>query len=426
MKRSGYPHLFSLLFPAWNVKSCSRYLPRSFLMRPILLTLIMSSPVYAGGLEYETHTIRIASAEYQYRILKGYVLDLVNNELLGPRMITTVSGGDLLIGSKTGNVYHLKAPYSETKTLLRMHDYPHSVAVRDQSIFIAQTSGLYRANLDCNEEKCTTSGMELYAALPGGGGHTSRTVKIGLDKRIYVSLGISGNCSDEYLDASYPFDRRKGGIAVLDETQKPPVWKPYASGLRNPVGFDWNPLNGLIYSTNNGPDHLGYEVPREYFSAIKPGSFHGMPWFQTIDGRVVRDQCIQSEPPRSRNEVTTPVATFPARNAPMGVRFISNDFADKRLRNNAIVALHGSWGTKPDGGFFGKPSTRRPPKLVMIRFKGDEVEDVVDFLVGFQEKSGYRWARPLDIVQTDNHNLYFSSDGGIQGLYGIHYTGQVN
>ena len=426
MKRSGYPILLSSLPMAWHMKSCVTYLAAILWNIVLIPYLLIPNTSYAGGLEYETHSIKIANAEYQYRILKGYSLDLVDDALAGPRMITRISNGDLLIGSKSGNVYHLNPPYTKPDILMKLHDYPHSVAVRDQYIFIARTDGLYRANLNCSEQKCSADKLELYAKLPGGRGHTSRTVKIDKNGHIYISLGISSNCSNEYLDASYPFEKRRGGIAVLDETQHPPVWKPYAAGLRNPVGYDWNPVNGLIYSSNNGPDHLGYENPREYFSEIRPGSFHGMPWFQMVDGKIVRDRCIQSTPPRPRRDVEIPVATFPARNAPMGVRFISKDFADERLRNNAIVALHGSWGTKPDGGSSGQPFTRRPPKLVMVRFERGKVVDVVDFLTGFQQKSGIRWARPVDIVQTDEQHLYFTSDGGIPGLYGLRYGGPAH
>lgn len=67
------------------------------------------------------------------------------------------------------------------------------------------------------------------------------------------------------LGGDYAFGDRRGGIMVLDESGAGPRWRPYASGLRNPAGFDWHPETGVRHATNDGPDHHGYEAPREYF-----------------------------------------------------------------------------------------------------------------------------------------------------------------
>ena len=261
----------------------------------------------------------------------------------------------------------------------------------------------------------------LLAPLPTGG-HRSRTVAIGPDGRIYLALGISGNCADEYLDAGYPFDKRRGGVLVLDETPHIPVWRPYASGLRNPVGFDWHPGTGVAYASNNGPDHWGYDLPPEYFARLDPGSFHGMPWFQ-FDGREVRrDDCMTSAPPRPIGQVSIPAASFPARNAPMGVAFVPRGALDPTLEGDAVVALHGSWGTRPDGGAGGDPASRRQPKLVLVRFEDGTARRVDDLITGFQATDGSRWARPVGVAIGPDGALYFSSDAAAQALFRLRRT----
>jgi glucose/arabinose dehydrogenase len=262
------------------------------------------------------------------------------------------------------------------------------------------------------------------ARLPGGGGHTSRSVAVGPDGRVYVSLGIRGNCSDEYLNKSYPFEKRRGGVLVLREAGEGTHWESFASGLRNPVGFDWHPENGEMYASNNGPDHLGYEQPPEYFSRLAPGSFHGMPWYQFIQGKMQRDRCISRRPPRPVDEVSAPVVTFPARNAPMGVTFVPPGALDKRLENDAVVALHGSWGTRPGGGYLGDRATRRPPKIVAVRFAQGVARRVDDLISGFQLTDGRRWARPVGVAIGPDGALYFTSDGGTHGLFRLRKTGQ--
>jgi glucose/arabinose dehydrogenase len=183
------------------------------------------------------------------------------------------------------------------------------------------------------------------------------------------------------------------------------------------VGFAWHPKTGVMYASNNGPDHWGYEQPPEYFSRVTAGSFHGMPWFQ-FDGQLLkRDDCVPSKPPRPLADVVAPVATFPARNAPMGVAFVPKGAMRKALEFDAIVALHGSWGTKPSGGAFGDSATRRPPKIVAVRFKDGKAMRVDDLVTGFQRANGERWARPVGVAIGPDGALYFTSDSGTNGLF---------
>ena len=190
--------------------------------------------------------------------------------------------------------------------------------------------------------------FSLYVRLPGGKGHKTRTLKLSPDNELFVSLGIRGNCSDEYLDDSYPFKKRRGGLYRINESAEPVTLEPFASGLRNPVGFDWHPESGEIYANNNGPDHLGFESPPEYFSRIMPGSFHGMPWYQYDGSTMVRDECIESEPPLPADALTLPLALFPARNAPMDMVFLPNSAKASEFAGDAIVALRGSWAVLED------------------------------------------------------------------------------
>jgi len=348
---------------------------------------------------------------------QGYRLEYLAS-LDGPRLLTFAPNGDLFAGSKSGKIYRLPPPYTRAEVLVSLDDYPHSVAFRKDEILIARTSGLYRAPYRPGQKTIALDDVKLLAPLPGGGGHNSRTVKVGPDGRVYVSLGISGNFSDQYLGEPYTFDDRRGGILVLREGQSgKPVWDPFGTGLRNPVGFAWHPQTGELYASNNGPDHLGFEQPPEYFNRVTAGSFHGMPWFQYDGRKVIRDDCVKSKPPRPIADVVAPVVTFPARNAPMDVTFVTAGALEKQLEGNAIVALRGSWGTKPGGGFFGPTASRRPPKLVMVYFDKGKARRVEDLITGFQMQDGERWARPVGVAIGPDGVLYFTSDSGSQGLF---------
>jgi Glucose/sorbosone dehydrogenases len=384
-----------------------------------ILGMLLSGPILAAtaGLKYHEQTLSVAKSERTVRIPDGFSLELLTTDLAGPRLLTFADNGDLFIGSQSGKVYRLPLPYTRPEILIALSDYPHSVAFRPGEILIAKTSGLYRAPYAPGQSHIAKRDLSLLAALPGGGGHSSRTVAVGPDGRVYASLGISHNCSDQYLGPDYSFDEQRGGVLVLREEHNQARWETYASGLRNPIGFDWHPETGVLYASNNGPDHWGYELPPEYFSKLLPGSFHGMPWFQYDGQNIKQDDCIDRAPPRPQKEVGPPVATFPARTAPVGVTFVPKGALDENLTGDAIVALHGSWATLPSGGHHGNPATRRPPKVVVVRFENGEGRRVDDLITGFQLQDGERWARPVGVAIGPDGALYFTSDAGTDGLF---------
>jgi len=384
----------------------------------LFLLCLALAPAHAGVavLVYQEQTLTLDGERRTVRVPKGYRLELLSL-LDAPRMISFAANGDLFAGSRSGKVYRLPPPYTKPEVLVQLDDYPHSLAFRENEILIVRTDGLYHAPYKAGQASIQTSSVQLLAALPGGGGHVSRTVGVGPDGRVYVSLGIQSNCSDQYLGGDYPFADRRGGVLVLRENGGKASWEAYASGLRNPVGFDWQPQTGVLYASNNGPDHHGYDQPPEYFSRLTANSFHGMPWFQFDGKQLRRDDCIARTPPRSIDEVVVPAATFPARNAPMGVAFVPDGAMDPQLAQDAIVALHGSWGTQPSGGYIGSAASRRPPKIVAVRFQGGQAKRVDDLITGFQLPDGKRWARPVGVAIGPDGALYFTSDSDTSGLF---------
>lgn len=382
------------------------------------------TPAHAGNqtLIYEHQSLTVEGERRIVSVPRGYRLEWLAG-MASPRMLTFAPNGDLFAGSKSGRVYRLPPPYFRAEVLAEVGGYPHSVAFRPGEILIAKTDGVYRAPYRAGQSRIAPSSLTLLAALPGGNGHNSRTVGVGPDGRVYASLGIQHNCSDQYLGAGYAFDDRRGGVYVLRERGGTASWEPYASGLRNPVGFDWQPQTGELYAANNGPDHLGFGQPPEYFSRLGAGSFHGMPWFQFDGERLRRDDCVKSTPPRPINEVPIPAATFPSRNAPLGMAFVPAGAMDAQLEFDAVVALHGSWATKPRGGFFGSAATRREPKLAAVRFQDNRAVRVDDLVAGFQLPDGKRWARPAGVAFGPDGALYFSSDSDAEGLFRLMRVG---
>ncbi len=396
----------------------------------IVLALLLPMTAYAG--QYDTQTFSVDGRSWELTVPAGYRLELLA-EMEKPRMLVFAPDGALIVGSLAANIYRVPPPYDKAVVHAKLRGGSnHGVAMRGGTLWVAQNGGVYKMPYRLKKFPHTLKDFTRVADLPArNGGHFTRTIKVGPDSKIYVSLGISGNCSDEYIGAGYGFEDRRGGILRLRESVRSKNtreakanpnkdgaarWETYASGLRNPVGFGWHPASGVMYASNNGPDHLGYERPAEYFSRIEQGSFHGMPWFWFNGGEMERDRCIKSKPPR--NDAVLPSVTFPARSAPMDVAFVPDGGTNKDWTHNAVVALHGSWATRPAGGFFGDRATRRPPRIDIVHFVNRRAVKTSPLVEGFQNAAGARLARPTGLAFGPDGALYFTSDGGvIEGLF---------
>ncbi len=387
-------------------------------LKPLIITAFftflwtLARPSVAFKLEPQT--LSIGNTSIQLEVPEGMKVEYLT-ALSGPRFLIWGPGQELIIGSRHSNVYRLKKPYTTAETLVALSGRNHSVAYRDGVLYVAESAGIYAAPYSGPDTELDANDFRRYVKLPSEtGGHWSRTVIIGADGRLYIGIGISGNCSDEYLDGSYPFERRRGGVFVVDETVNPPLLKPYASGLRNPIGLAVDPAAGIIYATNAGPDNLGYDQPPEVLAALNQGSFHGMPWFQYFEGLFQSGQCATSPAPKPLHDVKSPSALFEARSTPQGIVFINDNKMGAALRGNALVAIHGSWAVAPGGG----AATRRAPKIVMVKFQNGQPMGVEDFVTGFQRNDGSRFARPSGMLMGPDGHLYFTSDAGeVAGLF---------
>ncbi len=398
----------------FQLKPCLTELFSKSISWQISLLWLLSTamiPAYSG------REIEVVGNRFSVSHPPGYVLEAVNLKLNKPRMLY-FHGDEILVGSRDDRIYRLFPPYEQAQTLAHLPLYPHSMLIRDDEIIIARTHGVFRAKYSSDPNwRLLEHDLELLVPLEPSRSHSSRTIGLGPDNRLYVSIGMPGNCGNYYLDESYPETLRRGGLFVIDENTQPARLIPYVAGLRNPVGFDWRPSSNILYITNNGPDHLGYEQPLEYFVQGDEGSFHGMPWYQFDGNRLFEDPCASEfEKPLSKQSVSIPVATFEARSAPLGMAFVTEQANATEFHGDAIVAIHGSWATST-GSFYGEARTRREPKLVRVDFEGKQIVGVVDLLTGFQLEDGKRWARPAGVAIGSDGDIYFTSDDGYEGLY---------
>ena len=169
-----------------------------------------------------------------------------------------------------------------------------------------------------------------------------------------------------------------------------------ARGVRNTVGFDWNPETKQLYFTDNGRDWMSEDVPQDELNRVtKVGEHFGAPY--CLQGNI-------SDPEfgwgHSCSEFTPPVGLMGPHSASLGMRFYTGSMFPKSYKNAIIVARHGSWNrSKKVGG-----------DVVVVKLNKDgTVKSMEPLITGFLEDNKYI-GRPVDVLQMKDGSLLVSDD----------------
>lgn len=109
--------------------------------------------------------------------------------------------------------------------------------------------------------------------LRGAYGHELKSVTVGPDGAVYVSVGSTGNISVADRDATPP----RASILRMPPTGGPAA--PFATGVRNGTGLATAP-DGAIWTAVNGRDNVPYPYDRSY------GDDTGSSFGKVVDGYV--------------------------------------------------------------------------------------------------------------------------------------------
>jgi glucose/arabinose dehydrogenase len=330
----------------------------------------------------------------------GFEISLYASGLSGARFMALDSQGKIYL-SQTGegkisvvSDSDLDGVADDVITFAESLNKPHGLAFDEDWLYVAENDRVVRMR-DIDGDYRADQTETVITGLPSGGGHFTRTLGIGPDGKIYVSVGSSCNVCED--------DARRA--AVLQFEKDGSSEKVFASGLRNSVGFVWHPETGEMYATDNGRDLLGDDLPPEEINIVVEGGNYGWPYCygQRIADPKYGDssKCADTLPP---------FVELQAHSAPLGLRFYEAGMFPERYQGALFVAYHGSWNRREPTGY----------KLVSIHFNG-EAPIVEDFIVGWLVDDG-KWGRPVDILIADDGSIIMSDDSG-GALYRVTYEG---
>ena len=377
----------------------------------LFISLVCSMTSLAGQPKLVPHPVNLKNGtHFSLNLPPNYEIIPAAEGLKRVRFFAKAPDGRMFItdmhdltDNKKGIVYILDEWNAETGQFGKIIPYmtglknPNSVQFYTDSegqdwLYLAETHQLTRRKFTRGEIK-STSKAEVLATFPDyglsykyGGWHLTRTIAVGGNGKIYVSVGSSCNACTE---------KEKVRATVLEMNPDGSEQKIFAKGLRNAVGLKW--IGKFLFATNQGVDHLGKNKPDETFYALKRDSDYGWASCYSSNGKIFADPKFKR--PSGCKNVLPPYAYFPAHSSALGFDYFDQTSTDDMIKNSFLVALHGSTDASIGHGY----------KIVIMR-KGQKLQTFMDgFLVG---KTVY--GRPCDIYRIDDQSFYFSDyKGGV-------------
>lgn len=314
------------------------------------------------------------------------------------RMLAWTPGGVLLVSeTDEGSVVALPDPQHTGKaaravTVISGQRRPHGIAFHEGKLYVANEDAVVR--FDWDEQQLKAANPQKIASLPAGRGHGTRSIVFGNGK-LYVSTGSSCNVCVE---------KEPARAAVLEMNPDGSGSRLFARGLRNAVGITWNEKTGSVWTTDNGTDNLGDDLPPEEINDLgKNGGDFGWPYCY---GNHVPDTRFGGDQARCQGTIPARVE-MQAHSAPLSLAFYNGTMFPAEYRGDLFVTFHGSWNRSIPTGY----------KVVRVNMNASTQPEggAQDFITGWLPPGARNnenvIGRPVGVILGPDGSLYISDDG---------------
>ncbi|MCA6074934.1 PQQ-dependent sugar dehydrogenase [Fulvivirga sedimenti] len=277
---------------------------------------------------------------------------------------------------------------------------PNGVAFRDGDLYVAEVNRILKYS-DIESNLASPPDPEvIYDEFPTEKHHGWKYIAFDNDGKLYVPVGAPCNiCNpDDEIFASITRMNPDGtGLEV------------FAHGVRNSVGFDWNPETGDLWFTDNGRDNLGDSIPPcEMNRVTEAGQHFGYPF---CHGGYLSDPEFGEL--GNCDDFVAPQVRFEAHTAPLGMKFYRGNMFPADFKGDIIVAQHGSWNRSKKIGY----------RLMRVSVENGEATGHSVFIDGWlNDDTQESWGRPVDVLEMPDGSLLVSDDQAGK-IYRITYNG---
>ncbi len=341
----------------------------------------------------------------------GFKVEVYARDLINPRMLTVSQKGILYATRRTmGDVIMLKDDNGDGKAdravTVASRPNMHGIAFDGNKVFLVTIHDVYTA--DVNQDGTFGPLTRIINDLPDAGQHANRTIGIGPDGMLYITSGSTCNeCQEDNPE----------NATILRASKDGKTRTIFASGLRNTIGFDWEPTTGALYGIDHGIDWLGDEVQIEELNRIEEGKKYGWPYVYGMSGinpHINPPEGVTLE--QWAQQSTEPVLGYTAHSAPMQMAFYRGNAFPDDYSGDAFIAMRGSWNRRPPSGY----------EVVRVNFENGKPVGFEKFLEGFllqQENGKYGYLGRLTGIAVGMDGALFVADDSNGVVYKVSYHG---
>jgi glucose/arabinose dehydrogenase len=355
----------------------------------------------------------------------------------GARLAAWAPDGRLLVSRPGAGDVVLVAAGRDPRPLVRGLTQPHGLAFDGSTLYVAESDKVvaytYRSGA-LSGRRVVVSGLPDARSpeLRGAYSHALKSVAVGRDGWLYVSVGSRGNVSADDRDGK---PERASILRVRAGGGRPEV---YARGVRNGTGLAVDPT-GAVWTAVNNRDNIAYPYDKDYdgdgtrdrgkvlqsyvndhppelLARLTRGRDLGWPYCNPepdVEPGVRGSKLTYAKRPYVRDVETNAdgrrldCSALPlveqgmgAHSAPLGLTFVDVPSLPAAYRQGALVGVHGSWNRQPP----------RPPEVSFFPWRNGTLGAQQTLLTGFQLADGSRWGRPVMALPGPDGAIYVTDD----------------
>ena len=327
----------------------------------------------------------------QLTLPKGFHIAVYSDQVPNARELAVGAKGTVFVGSNdAGKVYALTDANGDgvaerVRVIASGLQLPVGVAFRNGDLYVSAVSKILVLRDIENHLDDPPTPEVVNGSFPTETHHGWKFIAFGPDGKLYVPIGAPCNVCD----------RGKGYAKITRMNADGSGLEDVAYGIRNSVGFDWQPGSGRLWFTSNGRDLMGDDLPNDTLNEVtRSGQHFGFPYCH--QGDTLDPQFGQG---KRCSDYRAPVLKLGPHVASLGMRFYTGKQFPASYRGAAIIAEHGSWNRTKKSGY----------RVMTVRLKGSKVLAYEPLITGFMQDEKV-WGRPADVQMLPDGSLLVSDD----------------
>jgi glucose/arabinose dehydrogenase len=332
----------------------------------------------------------------------GFSISYFASNIPGARSLTLGSHGTVYVGTRNQNVVYALEDQDQNGVAENRYviasglNTPNGVAYHNGDLYVAELGRIIKFKDIDNNYQSNPKYEVVTTDLPSDTHHGWKYLSVGPDQKLYVAIGMPCNTCEkpEIYGTIVRFNLDGSGKTII------------ARGIRNSVGFDWNPKDNSLWFTDNGRDNLGDDLPGDELNRLSSeGAHFGFPYCHA--GTTADPQFGKG---KDCNAYIAPATVLGPHVAALGIEFYQGDMFPAEYQNKLLIAEHGSWNRKTPIGY----------RVTAVDINGSTSSNYRPLFDGWLGSGEKVSGRPVDLLELQDGSLLISDDYA-GALYRITY-----